>query len=87
VRVLVAIVAIAPLGLLMGMPFASGIRWAGDEAKQLVPWAWAVNGGASVFGSTLAVVTSMTYGFTATWVAGAIAYGLVYVSLTQLGPT
>jgi spermidine synthase len=83
-RISIAILAICPLGLLMGVPFASGIRWAGAESKALVPWAWAVNGGASVFGSTLAVVTSMTYGFTATGVVAAITYGLACAALAQL---
>ncbi len=86
-RISIAVVAVAPLGLLMGVPFASGIRWAGAEAKRLVPWAWAVNGGASVFGSTLAVITSMAFGFTATWVAGAFAYGLVCAALIELTRT
>jgi hypothetical protein len=86
-RIVVAILAIGPLGLLMGVPFASGVRWAGAESRQSVPWAWAVNGGASVFGSTVAIVTSMTYGFSATWVAGAAAYGLVCAALTALART
>lgn len=75
VRILVVAAAVAPLGLLMGMPFPTALRWAGAEAGRLVPWAWAVNGGASVFGSALAVLVSMTWGFTATLLAGALAYG------------
>lgn len=75
VRILVVAAAVAPLGLLMGMPFPTALRWAGTEAGGLVPWAWAVNGGASVFGSALAVLVSMTWGFTATLLAGALAYG------------
>jgi spermidine synthase len=73
-RLSVAVGIVAPLGLLMGVPFATGLRRVGGEAKGLVPWAWAVNGGASVFGSTLAVLVSMTYGFTASFLTGAGAY-------------
>jgi hypothetical protein len=73
-RIALAVLVVAPLGLLMGMPFPTGLRRAGREAAGLVSWAWAVNGGASVFGSTLTVLISMTYGFTASLLAGAVAY-------------
>jgi hypothetical protein len=83
-RIAIAIATIAPLGLLMGIPFPSGIRRAGGESKPLVAWAWAVNGGASVFASALAVLISMTFGFTATLAAGAGAYGLAFAALGGL---
>ena len=76
VRITVAVAVMAPLGLLMGMPFPTGLRRAGREATGLVSWAWAVNGTASVFGSTLSVLISMSYGFTASFLAGAGAYAL-----------
>jgi hypothetical protein len=83
-RIAVAIAAIAPLGLLMGVPFPWGVRTAGGESPPLVAWAWAVNGGASVFGSTLAVVISMTYGFSATLGCALFAYLLAFGILTVL---
>jgi len=76
VRIILAVAVVAPLGLLMGMPFPTGLRRAGREANGLVSWAWAVNGAASVFGSTLTVLISMSYGFTASFLAGAGAYAL-----------
>jgi hypothetical protein len=83
-RIALAVVTIAPLGLLMGMPFPSGIRRAGRESRTLVSWAWAVNGGASVMGSTLTVLISMTYGFTASFLAGAIAYAAALAVVAAL---
>jgi spermidine synthase len=83
-RIAVAVVTIAPLGLLMGVPFASGVRRASAESPHLVPWAWAVNGGASVFGSTLAVLLSMTWGFTASFLTGALAYAVSLAVVTAL---
>jgi hypothetical protein len=74
VRLALAVAVVFPLGLLMGMPFPTGLRRAGSEATGLVPWAWAVNGGASVFGSTLAVLVSMSYGFTTSFLVGTGAY-------------
>jgi hypothetical protein len=73
-RIVIAGGLIAPLGFLMGMPFPSSLRAAGLESPALVSWAWAVNGGASVWGSVLTVVVSMTYGLTATLFAGSAAY-------------
>jgi hypothetical protein len=83
-RIALAIASIAPLGFLMGIPVPSGLRRAGAAAGALVPWAWAVNGGASVFGSALAVLISMTYGFTASLVAGAIAYAVALAAAASL---
>lgn len=85
VRVLLSVVAIAPLGFLMGMPFPCGIRRAASESSALVSWAWAVNGGASVFGSTLTVLVSMTYGFTVSFLGGAAAYLLALVMAVVTG--
>ncbi len=85
-RMAVAVASIAPLGFLMGMPFSSGIRRAGAQSKRLVSWAWAANGGASVFGSTLSVLISMAHGFTASFMAGLVAYVLalvVWILLTR----
>lgn len=75
-RIIVAVAVVAPLGVLMGMPFPTGLRRAGREANGLIPWAWAVNGAASVFGSTLTMLISMSFGFTASFLTGATAYAL-----------
>jgi hypothetical protein len=84
-RILIAVAVIAPLGFVMGMPFPSGIRRAGLESKELVSWAWAVNGGASVFGSTLCVLISMARGFTASFLAGTVVYLVALLMLLLLG--
>ena len=84
VRIGIAIASIAPLGFLMGMPFPSGIRLAGAQSPELVAWAWAANGGASVFGSTLSVLISMAYGFTATFLAGMVGYAFALAVMAVL---
>jgi hypothetical protein len=76
VRIGLAVGIIAPMGFLMGMPFPTGIRRVGVRSKRMVSWGWAANGGASVFGSTLSVLISMAHGFTATFLAGLLAYAL-----------
>ncbi len=63
VRTLFSILLIAPLGLLMGMPFPLGFRLVGEVNDLLAPWAWGVNGFASVVGSILSVMLAQTIGF------------------------
>jgi SAM-dependent methyltransferase len=65
-RVVVAILAIAPLAFLMGIPFPSGIALLEARQPALIPWAWGANGYASVVGSTAAALIALTWGFS--WV-------------------
>ena len=39
---------IAPLAFFMGMPFPLGLARVSQRAPELVPWAWAANGCASL---------------------------------------
>jgi MFS family permease len=84
VRILTAAALLAPLGVLMGIPFPTGMRLASREARNLVSWAWAVNGGASVFGASLAMVISMTYGFSACSLVGFAAYSITLILIIVL---
>jgi hypothetical protein len=61
-RVLATIGLTAMLGIPMGIPFPSLMRLAASY-QQRVALLWALNGAFSVLGSTLAVVLSMTWGF------------------------
>lgn len=76
VRLAVVMVLTALLGVPMGVPFASLLRLAG-QYRQGIALLWAVNGAFSVFGSALAVVLSMTFGFSWALSAGAILYLLL----------
>ncbi len=72
IRALVALLAIFPAGFLMGIPFPAGIRQASLRVPQIIPWAWAVNGFASVASSSLCVLLAMEIGFSsAAFLAGA----------------
>lgn len=62
-RVLLAVLMIAPLGVLLGMPFPTGLVLVGEEAAPLVPWAWGVNGFFTVIGSVSALILGMAFGF------------------------
>jgi len=73
-RLALSVAALAPLGFLMGVPFPWGIRALGGRAAGLVPWAWGINGCASVVGSILAAMLSISFGFSWVMAAGVAAY-------------
>jgi uncharacterized protein (DUF983 family) len=62
VRFLVAGATIAPLAVLMGQMFPAGLRLVGGASPGLVPWAWAVNGFASVVATVAAPLVAMQVG-------------------------
>ncbi|MFP4057875.1 MAG: spermidine synthase [Candidatus Brocadiia bacterium] len=72
-RVLVATGCSGALAFFMGMPFPSGLRRAARQVPGLVPWAWGVNGCASVVGAVLAMVLAVSLGFRAVLL---VAFGL-----------
>jgi hypothetical protein len=83
VRVTVTVLVLAPLGVLLGVPFAFGLRIAERVDRRIAAWGWAVNGCLSVVGSILAVVISMNFGFSVVlWVAS-IVYLVAFVALRQ----
>lgn len=73
-RVLVSVSIIAPLGLVLGMPFPVGLASAHAIHRGLVPWAWAVNGAASVAAPVVAMVVAIVAGFTMALYLGAACY-------------
>ena len=74
-------IIIAPLALLMGIPFPTGIKMLGDRAPQLIPWAWAINGALSVLAPLLAAMLAMKTGFSGVLLLGALVYFLAFLSL------
>ena len=65
-----------PLGFIMGMPFPTGLRALVGRGEETIEWAFALNAGASVLGSTLAVVIAIQWGLGVTLATGAAAYAL-----------
>jgi spermidine synthase len=81
-RILITVVLIVPLGFCMGIPFPFGMNQLNIWANQLVPWAYGVNGCASVLSSLIATCIAISWGFpTVILLAGmlyVIAAGTVY---------
>ena len=63
-RLFFSILLIAPLGFFMGMPFPMGLSSLGQTNPALIPWAWGINGCASVVSAILATLIAMQFGFT-----------------------
>ena len=72
-RLLVTAVLIAPVGFLMGIPFPRGMV-ALQRDSDLVPWAWAANGSASVVSAILTTILSLSLGFTPVLLVGGGLY-------------
>jgi len=72
-RILITALLVFPLGFFMGMPFPKGAL----RVRSLIDWGFAVNGAASVIGSTVIILITVAYGFTA---ALLIAAGLYFVA-------
>ena len=75
----------APLGMLLGIPFAHGLAVVNATHPALTPWAWAINGCASVVGSILTVVISMNFGFRAVLITAAVVYLVAFRALLRGG--
>ncbi|MDR7486545.1 MAG: hypothetical protein QN187_14595 [Armatimonadota bacterium] len=73
-RLAVLAAVIGAPGLLMGMPFPAGIALVGRFDPRLLPWAWGINGCASVIASILAAMLALEGGFRPVLLAGALAY-------------
>lgn len=78
-RIAVTIAAMLPLGLLMGVPFPSGLRVAHQADPQGVAAFWGANAISSVLGSALAMSLAVTLGFSAALALGAALYVLAAV--------
>ncbi|MGZ8136570.1 MAG: spermine/spermidine synthase domain-containing protein, partial [Methylococcaceae bacterium] len=63
-RYVVSILLIAPLGFCMGMPFPMALARLSQTTPALIPWAWGINGCASVISAILATLIAMQFGFT-----------------------
>lgn len=83
-RIGLTVLFMAPLGFLMGLPFAGGLRVVEAHEPALVPWAWAINGAFSVISSVLAVMVALSWGFPAVLWMGAAAYAVALFSFRRL---
>jgi spermidine synthase len=65
IKIGLSLLLIAPLAFCMGMPFPIGLNRVADSAPDFIPWAWGLNGFASVMSASLATLLAIEFGFTA----------------------
>jgi hypothetical protein len=63
-RILLGLGITAPLAFFMGIPLPSAVKCLHAHSRPLVPWAWGVNGFASVTGAVLGTLLAVSVGFT-----------------------
>jgi hypothetical protein len=62
-KMVLAIIFIAPGAFFLGMPFPTGLSTLSENRSGLLPWAWGMNGALSVTGTALARLVSISWGF------------------------
>ena len=65
-RMGLGLLTIAPLAFAMGMPFPLGLTRLARTAPAFVPWAWGLNGCASVIAALVALLLAIEVGLSAT---------------------
>jgi spermidine synthase len=89
-RIAVAVMVLAPLGVCLGVFMPLGLRTVAattSRGEEYVAWAWAINGFFSVISSLLSSILSMIIGFTLVmWVAvGIYLIGMAALARIPLG--
>jgi spermidine synthase len=75
IKIVISLALIAPLAFCMGMPFPLGLRRVAASSPDFVPWAWGINGFASVISAALATLLAIQFGFTVVLLAALALYG------------
>jgi SAM-dependent methyltransferase len=73
-KIAITLLLIAPLAVFMGMPFPLGLGHVGARSDAFIPWAWGINGCASVMSAILAALLAMHVGFTGVVTIATILY-------------
>lgn len=79
VRALICVSVTAPLGLLMGFGFPTGMEMARQAHAKSTAWFWGINGAAGVMGSSLAIAINIGAGIDRTMFVSALCYALLAV--------
>ena len=78
-RVAIGVLLISLLAFFLGWPFPSGLRVMARKFPSLVPWAWGINGCASVIGAVLGKCLAVTIGFRLLMFSACVLYFLAIV--------
>ncbi len=84
IKLLTALALIAPIAFLLGMPFPLGLTKVSSRFPEMVPWAWGINGCASVISPVLATILAMSFGFTVVVLLAVALYGVAAASFPRM---
>jgi hypothetical protein len=79
IRIIAAVIMIAPLSFILGMPFPIGVMSLSGSSNYAVPWVWAINGFFTVVGGFLAIILSVISSFGTVLMIAAGIYALAMV--------
>ncbi len=80
-RIIVAAALLAPMGLMMGVPFPLGMKVAALTPNAPTPFFWGINGATSVCASVFAVAIALGWGISASFWVGCASYGIAAAAL------
>jgi spermidine synthase len=83
-RILVSIILIAPLAFFMGMPFPLGLTQLAQHAPDWLPWAWGINGCASVISAVLATLLAIHLGFSTVLLLAMLLYVIAALNFPKI---
>lgn len=83
-RVILSLALLLPTGFLLGMPFPSLMRLVGKTSSYDVGLMWGINGLMSIFGSSLSMIISKTFGFKYSLLLGFLIYIIIFVLSLRL---
>ncbi|MFL6950570.1 MAG: hypothetical protein ACJ8FU_20460, partial [Xanthobacteraceae bacterium] len=78
------VLVVAPLGLLLGFGFPTGMRLVNAIDPRPTPWFWAINGAAGVLAASIAVAVNIAFSINVSIWLGAACYGLIGVAAIAL---
>lgn len=82
-RIFLSLAVLFPLGFLLGQFFPTALTIVGEKNSSFIPWAYAVNGVASVVSSIFSIILAMAYGFTFVFTMAAFCYFAAIVAFLR----
>ena len=79
-KILISLIVIAPIALCMGMPMPLALSQLSKTHANYIPWAWGINGCASVISAVLASLLAIHFGFNMVIATGLLLYLFCLVS-------
>ncbi len=75
-KILLAMLLLAPLAFCLGMPYPLGLAAVAARAEPLVPWAYGINGFASVVATLFATLAAIHWGYSAVMLLAVLLYAI-----------